>query len=381
MSIGVRFLQPKNHFTLDTCENVAGADEQLWILLCRADTSVAVPTGVVGCWWPIRGTATLCTAEYALALENREAYLSDAQRAHELFMGGSSFALGLVAAPATWNSLLAARSRRADEIETAIAPALHRLTPSFRRELLQVVRIAQQPPQACDVRCVFPVMSVLQRLQAGFAPLIERCPGRNMSQRRSVFLRLQRVRNLLSFSTDSELDMRQVAAAANYSLWRFIRVFASVFGETPYAYVSRCRIDRARRMLISGGAAVSDVAAAVGYETSVALSRAILRHFGVPASQLRQKAHAEDSQLSELSRRIAPMKRVPFNLECVKVARLLKSGSSTQLAHVAMKPSLLARVESVYADVPDALLARMERLLTEREQLKEMISTLLQRVA
>jgi hypothetical protein len=75
------------------------------------------------------------------------------------------------------------------------------------------------------------------------------------------------------------------------------------------------------------------------------------------------------------------MERVPFSLPCVKAARLLKSGSSTQLAGAGLKPELLARIESLYADVPDPLLARLERLLIEREQLKEMISTLLRRVA
>jgi hypothetical protein len=75
------------------------------------------------------------------------------------------------------------------------------------------------------------------------------------------------------------------------------------------------------------------------------------------------------------------MERVPFSLPCVKAARLLKSGSKSQLATAGLKPELLARIESLYANVPDLVLARLERLLTEREQLKEMISALLQRVA
>lgn len=75
------------------------------------------------------------------------------------------------------------------------------------------------------------------------------------------------------------------------------------------------------------------------------------------------------------------MERVPFSLQCVRAARLLKSGASRELADVGLKPAQLARIESTYAHVPDSLLARVERLLLEREQLKEMISTLLQRVA
>lgn len=75
------------------------------------------------------------------------------------------------------------------------------------------------------------------------------------------------------------------------------------------------------------------------------------------------------------------MNRVPFSLASVQAARKMKSArpAETDIPHI--KPELLARIESLYADVPDAVLARLERLLIEREQLKQMISTLLGRVA
>jgi AraC family transcriptional regulator len=286
MNIGVRFIQPKGYLALEACDSSDKASD-VYVLLCRADSTICVPAGLLGCWWPIRGTATLSTCEYAVCPNSREAYVSDAQRALDVAVDSESVVLGIVAAPRTWNTLLAARNTHLDTTQSILSPVLHRLPATLRRHLLPLVRLALLAPQQGDARCLFAAISVIQKVQEKYSVLMERCPGRSRSQRRSVFARLQRVRNLLSFSTDSELDMRQVAAAANYSLWRFIRVFALVFGETPYAYVSRCRIDRARRMLIGGSVAVGDVAVAVGYETGVALSRAIRRRFGVPASQLR----------------------------------------------------------------------------------------------
>lgn len=77
------------------------------------------------------------------------------------------------------------------------------------------------------------------------------------------------------------------------------------------------------------------------------------------------------------------MNRIPFDLHSVRLARRLKAAVQAPQAfepmphHVARR-ALIART---YAAVPDAVLARLERLLVEREQLKQMISSLLQRVA
>jgi len=37
----------------------------------------------------------------------------------------------------------------------------------------------------------------------------------------------------------------------------------------------------------------------------------------------------------------------------------------------------MRKIESIFAEVPDAVLARIERLFDERERLRQMVSTLL----
>jgi hypothetical protein len=73
--------------------------------------------------------------------------------------------------------------------------------------------------------------------------------------------------------------------------------------------------------------------------------------------------------------------RIPFTLASIRAARRINAGERPAAEAAEIKPASLARIADLYANVPDALLARMERLLVEREQLKQMISTLLGRVA
>ena len=76
------------------------------------------------------------------------------------------------------------------------------------------------------------------------------------------------------------------------------------------------------------------------------------------------------------------MQRIPFDLRSVRLARQLRSTAAASLDQLDdVQPRQRAKIAATYATVPDAVLARMERLLLEREQLKQMISTLLQRVA
>jgi len=270
------------------CSTHMGEDQAI-LLLCRSQATLTMQSGICALCWPVRGSALLSTGEYSLQFDTRSAYMTDAQRSHEMFVCADAFFLTLLATPAGWRHLLSGQ-RRTPHGSTAV-PALHALSPTLRRQLLRALREALTSRASMpDVTVGTRIGAVLRGLQQPFVAQIARCPGRTAAKQTNVFMRLQRVRNMLSLSTDSELEIGDLARAANYSPWRFIRVFSQVFGETPYAYVSRCRIDRAHNMLLRSSAAVSDVAAAVGFETRAAMTRAIRKRYGVSAIALRATA-------------------------------------------------------------------------------------------
>jgi AraC family transcriptional regulator len=86
---------------------------------------------------------------------------------------------------------------------------------------------------------------------------------------------------------DGDLSTPTLASAAGLSASRFHRVFVAAIGETPHAYVSRLRLDRAAFYLLTQEGTVADVAVAVGYETPETFARAFARRFASTPSGYR----------------------------------------------------------------------------------------------
>jgi AraC-like DNA-binding protein len=74
------------------------------------------------------------------------------------------------------------------------------------------------------------------------------------------------------------LDLDAMAEAAGFSRYHFAREFRAVFGETPGAYLSRRRVERAKDLLASANLTVTEVCVLVGFSS---LSSFIRRFSGL----------------------------------------------------------------------------------------------------
>jgi hypothetical protein len=75
------------------------------------------------------------------------------------------------------------------------------------------------------------------------------------------------------------------------------------------------------------------------------------------------------------------MQRIPLDLRSVHAARELKAGidrAAVSNAH-GISVRRIEKIESAYANVSDAVLAGIERLLADREKLRHLIASLLHR--
>jgi AraC-like DNA-binding protein len=83
----------------------------------------------------------------------------------------------------------------------------------------------------------------------------------------ATLARLCRARDFLAARFDRRVPLADAAREAFLSPFYFGRLFAEAFGETPHEFVTRLRIDRAKRLLLSDGASVTDICFDVGYES------------------------------------------------------------------------------------------------------------------
>lgn len=105
-----------------------------------------------------------------------------------------------------------------------------------------------------------------------------------------TFLRLDRSRDYLAARFELPVSLREAAAEACLSPFHYHRLFARAFGETPHAFLTRRRLQEARRLLIAGDLPVTEVCLAVGYTSLGTFSARFHREAGCSPSAYRCEA-------------------------------------------------------------------------------------------
>jgi AraC-like DNA-binding protein len=78
---------------------------------------------------------------------------------------------------------------------------------------------------------------------------------------------LRRARDLIDRAYAEPLDLDALAGEAGYSRYHFARAFAAAYGETPRAYLTRRRIERAKTLLRSANLSVTEICFLVGFSS------------------------------------------------------------------------------------------------------------------
>ncbi|MFD4000428.1 helix-turn-helix transcriptional regulator [Streptomyces rubiginosohelvolus] len=114
---------------------------------------------------------------------------------------------------------------------------------------------------------------VRERLQSHLAVLQPRVPGREANRLAT------RLRELLDSRIDVGISLSEAAAVLHAHPTHLIRRFKQTYGLPPHTYLTGKRIDRARRLLLTGHRP-AEVATTVGYHDQAHLNRHFTRHMG-----------------------------------------------------------------------------------------------------
>lgn len=238
---------------------------------------------------PLRGRVQVSDGENLRLLAAGEALVVEAGQSMQVVGRGNALWLAIRLPARAWQAIAGAVEPGMPG-EPALLPAMHAADRGLRRAAVRLLRAAAADGDALAAATAF--ASLVGELQAGFRPLIARCPGRTHAQRRNVFLRLLRVRNYMAASCHLDLGIDDFARMASYSPCHFIRAFNAVFGDTPHAVLVEQRLARARRLVDESSMAITEIARASGFENRCAFSRSFKRRFGVTATSLREGARA-----------------------------------------------------------------------------------------
>jgi AraC-like DNA-binding protein len=107
----------------------------------------------------------------------------------------------------------------------------------------------------------------------------------------SVYKRLCRARDFIADAHAGHVALAEMAATARLSPYHFLRLFRRAMGETPHAYLTRVRLDHAKRVL-AGGGSVTEACFDVGFSSVGSFSALFARHVGLAPSAYARKMHA-----------------------------------------------------------------------------------------
>ena len=102
-------------------------------------------------------------------------------------------------------------------------------------------------------------------------------------------LKLQQVVDYIHAHLDRDLSLKELAAIVQMSAHYFSQLFKQSTGITPHQYVIRCRIERAKELLMQGKLTIADVAKVVGFVDQSHFHRHFKRLIGItPKAFLQQ---------------------------------------------------------------------------------------------
>lgn len=102
---------------------------------------------------------------------------------------------------------------------------------------------------------------------------------------------LRRARDLMDREYASPLDVAAIAQAALMSTAHFSRKFREAYGETPYDYLMRRRIERAQALLRQGDLSVTEVCMMVGWTSLGSFSARFTKVVGETPTAYQARRH------------------------------------------------------------------------------------------
>ena len=106
----------------------------------------------------------------------------------------------------------------------------------------------------------------------------------------TTFARVCRARDFLGAQFGQPVTLDHAARQACLSPFHFCRLFAEAFGETPHEFLTRLRIDHAKRLLLADNDSVTDICFQVGYSSLGSFSERFRSLTGLSPAAFRREA-------------------------------------------------------------------------------------------
>lgn len=107
-----------------------------------------------------------------------------------------------------------------------------------------------------------------------------------------ILLKLCQVRDLLRDCFDEKLTLADLSIEADLSEFHLLREFRAAFGETPHAFLTRMRLERAKELLTVSSRPVTEICFDVGFTSLGSFSTLFRRQLGLSPLEFRRQVRS-----------------------------------------------------------------------------------------
>ena len=102
--------------------------------------------------------------------------------------------------------------------------------------------------------------------------------------------KISRIAKIIKSRPAHRFNIGEMAAHAGLSTSRFTALFRQVIGLPPYAYLTTCRLEKAKELLAATDSSVSKIASGLGFASSQHLATQFRKTYGLSATDFRANA-------------------------------------------------------------------------------------------
>jgi len=102
------------------------------------------------------------------------------------------------------------------------------------------------------------------------------------------------------------IDLDRLSREACLSRYHFHRLFTRIYRRTPHQYLTRKRIEQARKWLADKDLTVSEICNNIGFESIGSFSSLFKKESGIAPQSFRQEAWLKKQQVREQPRSFIP---------------------------------------------------------------------------
>ncbi|MBN1952741.1 MAG: helix-turn-helix transcriptional regulator [Bacteroidales bacterium] len=100
------------------------------------------------------------------------------------------------------------------------------------------------------------------------------------STRAELSKRIEKVLDYIHENINSSVEIRDIADVACMSEFHFIRIFSEFCGCTPYQYIIKVRIDKAKKLIRRNAFSINEISQACGYDSVQTFRKCFKRETG-----------------------------------------------------------------------------------------------------